>query len=99
MNAKLIRPLGRLLGNLFPDLAAEVADGLGMDVPPGQPMATTLRYLKASNTDIADYFGFSVALSDDGTTLAVGAIGEEKVRMDSTQEPSVGTAVMRISVP
>mgnify|MGYP006208483171 FL=1 len=25
MNAKLIRPLGRLLGNLFPDLAAEVA--------------------------------------------------------------------------
>ena len=25
MNAKLIRPLGRLLGNLFPDLAAEMA--------------------------------------------------------------------------
>ena len=30
-------------------------------------------YFKASNTDAGDYFGRSVALSDDGTTLAVGA--------------------------
>src|SRR5262249_32447715 len=30
-------------------------------------------YLKASNTDAQDRFGFSVALSADGTTLAVGA--------------------------
>jgi hypothetical protein len=33
-------------------------------------------YVKASNTDIADQFGQSVALSADGTTLAVGALGE-----------------------
>ena len=33
-------------------------------------------YLKASNTDAGDYFGYSVALSDDGNTLSVGAYGE-----------------------
>jgi cysteine-rich repeat protein len=33
-------------------------------------------YIKASNTDAGDEFGFSVALSADGTTLAVGAIAE-----------------------
>jgi cysteine-rich repeat protein len=33
-------------------------------------------YLKASNTGAADVFGASVALSADGSTLAVGAIGE-----------------------
>ena len=30
-------------------------------------------YIKASNTDATDRFGFSVALSSDGNTLAVGA--------------------------
>lgn len=34
-----------------------------------------------------------------GTGAYVGATGEEKTRMDSTKEPSVGTAVMKISVP
>jgi len=34
-------------------------------------------YVKPSNTDAADRFGFSIALSDDGSTLAVGAIGED----------------------
>lgn len=33
-------------------------------------------YVKASNTDGADQFGLSVALSADGSTLAVGANGE-----------------------
>ena len=33
-------------------------------------------YLKASNTDAADQFGRSLALSADGNTLAVGADGE-----------------------
>lgn len=33
-------------------------------------------YLKASNADPGDRFGMSLALSDDGTTLAVGAGGE-----------------------
>ena len=34
-------------------------------------------YLKASNTDAADRFGYSVALSGDGDTLAVGAMSED----------------------
>ncbi|MBK8173660.1 MAG: integrin [Sandaracinaceae bacterium] len=33
-------------------------------------------YVKASNAGAADQFGYSVALSPDGTTLAVGAYGE-----------------------
>jgi hypothetical protein len=33
-------------------------------------------YVKASNTDAHDYFGRSVALSSDGSILAVGAPGE-----------------------
>jgi hypothetical protein len=34
-------------------------------------------YIKASNAEAGDLFGFSVALSGDGGTLAVGAIGED----------------------
>lgn len=33
-------------------------------------------YVKASNAGASDYFGFSIALSADGNTLAVGAQGE-----------------------
>jgi hypothetical protein len=33
-------------------------------------------YIKASNTDAGDGFGFSVSLSGDGDTLVVGAPGE-----------------------
>ena len=33
-------------------------------------------YIKASNADAADQFGWSLALSNDGNTLAVGAQGE-----------------------
>ncbi|RZJ12747.1 MAG: integrin, partial [Haliea sp.] len=36
-------------------------------------------YLKASNTDAGDFFGFSVALSSDGSTLAVGAHRERSI--------------------
>jgi HJR/Mrr/RecB family endonuclease len=38
---------------------------------------TQTAYLKASNTDDTDGFGRALALSADGTTLAVGAQGEE----------------------
>lgn len=34
-------------------------------------------YIKASNTESNDQFGYSLVLSDDGTRLAVGAIGED----------------------
>jgi len=34
-------------------------------------------YVKASNTGISDFFGYSVALSSDGDTLAIGASAED----------------------
>ncbi len=37
---------------------------------------TQQAYVKASNTEMNDRFGFSVALSSDGNTLAVGAYSE-----------------------
>jgi hypothetical protein len=36
-------------------------------------------YVKASNTEVGDYFGSAVALSGDGQTLAVGALYEDSV--------------------
>ena len=36
-------------------------------------------YVKASNTEVFDWFGISVALSADGNTLAVGAIFEDSI--------------------
>jgi hypothetical protein len=33
-------------------------------------------YLKASNTEADDFFGWSVSIAADGNTLAIGAIGE-----------------------
>jgi hypothetical protein len=44
---------------------------------------TQTAYVKASNTEANDFFGWSVSLSGDGTTLAVGA----------TQEDSIATGV------
>ncbi len=34
-------------------------------------------YVKSSNSDAGDFFGYSVSLNDDGSLLAVGAIGEK----------------------
>jgi hypothetical protein len=39
-------------------------------------MVQAIGYFKASNTDPDDEFGSSIALSADGRTLAVGAVGE-----------------------
>ena len=44
-------------------------------------------YLKASNTDAKDRFGFSTALSNDGNTLAVGAIGEDSNAKNTNATP------------
>ncbi|MBK8172994.1 MAG: hypothetical protein IPK60_22040 [Sandaracinaceae bacterium] len=38
---------------------------------------TQQAYVKASNTDAGDYFGYAVSLSADGNTLAVGAYPED----------------------
>ena len=40
-------------------------------------MIKAIGYIKASNAEAGDFFGWSVALSADGTTLAVGAPSED----------------------
>lgn len=40
-------------------------------------LTEAIGYIKASNTGYQDAFGWSIALSGDGTTLAVGAVGEQ----------------------
>jgi hypothetical protein len=40
-------------------------------------LRSAVGYVKASNTGAGDFFGYSVALSADGNTLAVGAQGED----------------------
>ncbi|MEM9459822.1 MAG: integrin [Myxococcota bacterium] len=40
-------------------------------------LAEAIGYFKASNTEAGDSFGYDVALSDDGNTLAVGALNED----------------------
>jgi hypothetical protein len=46
-------------------------------VSPGDALDAAIGYLKATNTGADDWFGSSVALSADGTTLAVGAPFED----------------------
>lgn len=44
-----------------------------------QTVLSTIGFIKASNTDPLDWFGWSLALSSDGTTLAVGATQEDSL--------------------
>ena len=49
-------------------------------------------YVKATNTGANDFFGWSVALSGDGVSLAVGAPGEDSAAtgIDGTQDDDSG---------
>ncbi len=40
-------------------------------------MLSAITYIKASNAEADDWFGWSIAISGDGNTLAVGAPGED----------------------
>ncbi len=48
----------------------------------GAPPPWQEAYLKASNTDAADYFGYAVAV--DGDTVVVGAYGEDSIETGTT---------------
>ena len=76
-----------VVGDLFEASAATGIDGNQADnsaVNSGAVYVFTLTngmwsqqaYIKASNTGAFDFFGFSIAVSSDGNTLAVGARGE-----------------------
>ncbi|WP_137920874.1 integrin [Hydrogenophaga sp. 2FB] len=49
------------------------------DPTPAPEMVSALQHIKASNTDAGDLFGLTVALSSDGSTLAVGAPQEDSI--------------------
>lgn len=51
------------------------------ELPVVGTLAAAVGYFKASNTEASDQFGTSVALSDDGQTLVVGARGEDSAAM------------------
>nr|WP_246394212.1 FG-GAP repeat protein [Microbulbifer rhizosphaerae] len=57
-------------------------------------------YIKASNTEEGDYFGEGLALSPDGTTLAVGAPFENSgaIGIDGHQTNSLATAAGAVYV-
>ncbi|MEM6809538.1 MAG: hypothetical protein AAF574_09900 [Pseudomonadota bacterium] len=65
-------------------LRVEGRDGSGNALATSAPLpldgnldpAAIIGYFKAGNTDDFDAFGWSIALSADGSTMAVGAIGE-----------------------
>ena len=76
------------VGAIFEDGNATVVDGDGTNNSAAESGAVYVfprtdgnwsqqAYIKASNTGADDQFGTSVALSGDGDTLAVGAIGED----------------------
>ncbi|MGE0546082.1 MAG: integrin [Kofleriaceae bacterium] len=46
------------------------------DLAIGDAMVSAIGYVKASNTDAIDKFGFAVAISTSGDTLAIGAYSE-----------------------
>ena len=57
-------------------------------------------YLKASNTNAMDYFGYSLSLSGEGDWLAVGAISEsacdEGINADQTNNECMGSGAVYI---
>lgn len=63
---------------------------------------TQQAYIKASNTDAGDQFGYSVALAADGDTLAIGARGEASTHrgvnayQDNNQMASAGAVYVFI---
>src|SRR6185503_4776521 len=54
---------------------------------------TQQAYVKASNADEGDAFGFTVALSGDGSTLAVGARDEDSAGAETDESASAAGAV------
>jgi len=74
------------------------ADNSACEASPNLPLKlidsiAATEYLKASNTDAGDEFGFAVALSGDGNTLAVGAYAEDSAAtgIDGNQTDNTAT--------
>src|SRR5262249_45978820 len=55
-------------------------------------------YVKASNTDANDQFGYAIALSADGSTLAVGSPGEDGNGSTQTDNSSAQSGAVYVFV-
>src|SRR5262249_20623719 len=66
------------------------SDGNGSDAASSAPAQQA--YVKASNTDSNDEFGFALALSADGSTMAVGAYGEASTAKGVGGNQAINTA-------
>lgn len=65
-------------------------------------MLSAITYIKASNTEADDWFGWSVAISGDGNTLAVGAPAEDSksfdVNIDETNNDSPNSGAVYLFI-
>jgi hypothetical protein len=53
-------------------------------------------YLKSSNTDAGDAFGYAVAISTDGNTVAIGAPGEDSANGIITDNTASGSGAVYV---
>ena len=77
-NVALLGGIAPACGNgiVDPGEQCDDANTVNLDGCNNSCQITAPLYVKASNTDSDDQFGFSVALSADGSTMAVGAFAE-----------------------
>ena len=79
----------------YMNLGGGDASDAASDGPPSDAALSAIAqraYVKASNTNAADMFGGGVALSADGSTLAVGAIGEASLGFGNQNDNSAANA-------
>ena len=78
-------------------LALLTACGGGKSSPTGPTAAPTpsqaIAYVKASNTGAGDYFGYSIALSGDGNTLAADCLEGRRSRKSSRRRRSTSSSL------
>jgi trimeric autotransporter adhesin len=74
----------------FEPLSSRTTDG-GADTLDAATLQR-IAYIKASNTETFDDFGYSIALSADGTTLAVGAPQEDSASVTDQTDNNASTA-------
>ncbi|WHI47877.1 FG-GAP repeat protein [Microbulbifer sp. VAAF005] len=56
----------------------------------------SIGYFKSGNTDAGDQFGWSVAVSDDGSVIAVGATGEDSNELSEFNNAASGSGAVYI---
>ncbi|WP_444916651.1 histidine kinase [Microbulbifer sp. JMSA003] len=61
-----------------------------------EEVVDSIGYFKAGNAEAGDQFGWSVAISDDGSTIAVGATGEDSNELNEFNNAASGSGAVYI---